>query len=197
MKRVAVVGAGDSGKTAIEALMGQGPSTGRSVAALDHPERVDWYGVPETCMFKGRWLESSRSRYAGIARNLPVGKGNIDRNNPPRLKPTTERAGQVVDSYDGVLINGRRYDHVIWCTGSDDGVDEASYPAVNVDNRTVAAMPQYRVYRVGPAANIAMDNYETAALPANLPENQVALFRYAERTATFAANIERFEKEGV
>jgi hypothetical protein len=192
--RVAVVGAGDSGKTAIEALIGQGPQMGMSSAALDHLERIDWYGVASSCSTGPRWQESARSRYAGIARYLPSGSNGRDRNNPPRIRPTEQRVDQVATSYDGVRLNGKPYDHVIWCTGWNAApLAGSGNNCVYADQRPIAGLVGSRQYAIGPAAQLPMDAFEQNALPANLPENAVALFRYAERTATFAANVERYE----
>jgi len=198
MKKVAVVGAGDSGKTAIEALTGQGPTAGMSVAALDYPEAIDWYGVPESCATRDTWAESSRPRYKGIARNLPSSSRSRDRNAPPRIRPK-DRAKRVSGAYDGVLVNGKRYDHVIWCAGYGEGDGEADplidqivtdATAVVAESREVARTTRYRnVFRIGPAAKLALDPYEVDALPA-VPENVSALFRYADRSATFAATVD-------
>jgi hypothetical protein len=70
MKNVAVIGAGDSGRTVIEALCGQGPTSRWSVASLDWPDRIDWFGVPEDSLTRQGYEECNRSRYKGIGRLL-------------------------------------------------------------------------------------------------------------------------------
>lgn len=191
MNSVAVVGAGDSGKTAVEALIGQAPITGMSVAALDFPERIDWYGVPADARTAGGWEGCNRSRYKGIARAFSKG-GNIS-----RVTPRSAKARVVNGGYDGVIVNGRMYDHVIWCSGYSDETGGSLRRNPNdlldyqmVDARAVArGLDGRETFEIGPAAGLPFDELEADALPAAVPENTVALFRYADRTATFASTM--------
>lgn len=128
MDRVAVVGSGDSGKTVIEALTGQGPArSGYSMASLDYPKDIVWFGVgkdEDTCR---SWARENRSRYAGIGRNLPRERAqSIDEDGDPlgprfysasRVIPVAERIQDISAGWDEVMVNGRPFDTVIICTG--------------------------------------------------------------------------------
>jgi hypothetical protein len=94
---------------------------------------------------------------------------------------------------DGVMINGRMYDYVIWCVGYRNGSESlANLAPYTVSDRQVArkALDGIETYAIGPAAQLEMGSYETEALPSAVPENTVALFRYADRTATLANELE-------
>lgn len=189
--RVAVVGSGDSGKTAIEALLGQGPQMGMTVMGLDALPPIDWYGVNPQALTRDGWTNCVRSRYRDIARALPRG-GVADRDAPPRVRPLTDRVETVQGSYDGLLVNGRKYDHVIWCAGHDEPDYAGDY--VQVGGRFVG-LKLYDDdevcdrYAIGPAAKIPLDVREVATLPSDVPENVVAMFRYADRTAQMATYL--------
>jgi|GEM_PF-2796493 len=200
MERVAVVGSGDSGKTVIEALIGQGPNTAGSIASLDYVENIDWYGMNESSLYRGGWENCNRSRYKGIGRALPRDSVVNGDNRGARIRPYSERAGQINGGFDGAYINGRRYDHVVWATGFEKkpGTSPYSaeeYGAVADGERLLGRLirgtqEQPREIIVGPAAEIPVDAYERAAFPADVPENTVAMFRYADRTATLAARLD-------
>lgn len=186
IRRVAVIGCGDSGKTVIEALIGQGPKSGFSVASLDYVEKIDWYGVPESCLGQDLWKENNRSRYQGIAREIGkrIGKGRLDggRINPLERKPTNFSVG-----FDGAYVDGARYDLVVWAGGFKprDISDTTEY---KTRGRTVARMGESGVFIVGPAAQLSQEQ-EPMNESGSVPENTVALFRYADRTAAFAMDL--------
>lgn len=185
MGRVAVVGGGDGGKAAIEALTGQGPNTGMSVAGLDWPRRIDWYGVPAEQLTRDGWIGCVRSRYKSIGRVLP--RNSVDESG--RVTPLQETADQVGGGFKMVTVNGRRYDHVVWCTGYDQ--PEQTAPTKVINGREIARESEDGVeFVIGPSARLAMDFYEARAQPVSLPENEVALFRYAERTAALATALD-------
>lgn len=188
--RIAVIGAGDGGRTVIEALVGQGPQMGMSVAALDWPERIDWYGVPTEQTFRSEWRENNRSRYDGIGRVLPRSSGDRQ----ARVFPTFERVDRIQGTYDGVRVNGKPYDTVVDARGYDQNplLEETNgyygdYGMINVEGRSIARKAFDKVAIIGPAAEIPSDSAEISALPSRIPENSVALFRYADRTAKLAS----------
>lgn len=216
MGRVAVIGAGDSGRTTIEALTGQGPARSHySIASLDYPRGIDWFGVEaETC---SDWERVNRSRYKGIGRNLPRRTAtDLDQDGDPvsgstllgpsRVTPFSERANDITLGFDEVMVNGRPYDQVIIATGfqpvkgiraldefdADRGSRQELADVVNVGQMPVARVYNnggLPTYTVGPAAALPMMAGEMRALPPaarNLAENTVAIFRYARKTAAAA-----------
>lgn len=190
VKRVAVVGSGDAGKTVIEALVGQGPRMGWSVTALDYVESIDWYGVPASCLTKEGWEANNRSRYKGIARVLPI-LSAAGQPMPSRVTPLERRAEEVGVGFGGASVDGARYDLVIWATGFDAG-DVADAMEYKIGGRVVARMrPENAMFIVGPAAQIS--EAAEANVPSTVPENTAALFRYADRTATLAMSLPTLE----
>lgn len=188
MKRVAVIGAGDSGKTVIEALAGQGPPL-MSAAALDWPQVIDWYGVPEDRFYREGWERCSRSRYRQIARLLPSEGGS--RRVLSRVTPIQSKASRVTPGFNCVFVNDTPYDYVINCTGYFEGptVDrEGTSVSAIIDGMIVGVKTGQNVYTIGPAANIPVSEEEQVILR-RIAENKTALFRYAPRTAALAAAL--------
>lgn len=189
MSRVAVVGAGDAGRTVIEALVGQGPSSRWSVAGLDFVDRIDWYGVPESCITPNRWTNGNRSRYKGIARVLATvdteDTGRLLK--PNRVMPIVRRAGTTGVGYDGAYVDGALYSLVIWAAGFNP-MDVSGMVDFRAGGRIVAKMStEDGVFIVGPAAQIVDDR--EANVPQTVPENTAAVFRYADRTAALAMHL--------
>lgn len=199
MHRVAVIGRGDSGKTVIEALTGQGPQPGMSTLALDRIDRIDWYG-PGAGATEADWCDENRGRYRRIGRLFRANGGDPRQVNPYGI---AERLGVTPDA---IFINGRPYDHVVVAAGfslgrggpvNGDGYGEKA--PVDIGGRTVAwkLSNGYQpvtdlpgIYQIGPCAAVPTDALEQS-LPAysRQPENVASIFRYAPRTAAFA---ERF-----
>lgn len=188
MKKVAVIGAGDSGKCVIEALCGQGPTQGMSVASLDFPQDIDWYG----CRFEttDEWCEANRGRYARIGRLLGNEGDDYFRID---AKPKARNVSRFGDS---VIVDGVLYDHAIVCVGYEPSPIE--YPegylwqdftvgGVVVGKQLGYLDDKLEIYRVGPAANIPLSNDERV-LPfySRIPENSASWFRYGPRTAAMA-----------
>lgn len=201
MGRVAVVGAGDTGKTVIEALCGQGPSTAWSVASLDYVDKIDWYGVNGDARTREGWEQCNRSRYKDIARLLP--RNQASRFGASRVRALQARAQEIAEGYECVYVNGKAYDMVIVCSGynTDYRYTDAAFVLRGSRNvaRRLSPDPSTSHLVIGPAANLPVDAYEREALgaAADVPENSTALFRYAERTATLAADLEAPEPEFV
>lgn len=181
--RVAVVGGGDGARITVEALIGQGP---RCVApvSMNYAERIDWYGIDdaETC---ATWEAVNRSRYKGIGRALPREVGA-----KARLMAYPGRAEDPVIGFQSVVLERRTYDLVIWAVGFDakrtlpGAGNYAPYP---VNGRPVGRMMDEGVFVVGPAAMLPKD--ETDSDNSVIPENSVAVFRYADRTASLASHL--------
>jgi hypothetical protein len=185
LRRVAVVGAGDSGKTAIEALSGQGPCPGWSPASVDYVERIDWYGLPDDQRSRNQWVACARSRYRGIGGLLPRVQGGDSRVTP------LGSAASLSTGYDMAFVDDRPYDLVVDCRGYTR--EAAPYAQVQTTfraegGRTVGASDQRELYVVGPASGVPFSPQESIALAGN-PESSTALFRYAERTAALAAAL--------
>lgn len=201
MRRVAVIGAGDSGKCAVEALTGQGPSRHMSVASLDYPDQIVWFG--QQSYDRTSFEECNRPRYKRIATLLETPSENRAR----RIQPRPERVDFVEQGYDCVLVNGEPFDFVVNCTGFRTGgtLDNRSSEVVELpelengsaryvpkENRDYGSGP--RIIYVGPAASIPRSPSERAAVPdASFEEARrealVAAYRYAGRTAMLAQSI--------
>lgn len=188
VKRVAVVGAKDAGRTVIEALIGQGPPSRLSVASLDFVESIDWYGVSESCVTKKGWRENNRSRYQGIGRVLPTSTDEYG--NPSedgRVNPIIRKADVAGIGFDGAYIDGARYDLVVWATGFTPQLDVSDWYVYKAGRREVARMAESSVFVIGPASQIK--DTKEANVPDTVPENAAAVFRYADRTAALAKHL--------
>lgn len=187
IKRVAVVGGGDSARVAAESLLGVGPTGHMSVPALDWVEQVDLYGnnLPTTC---DAWRASERGRYQALGSFLrPLDNG------VSRLRVFAQ-AGSVAEGLGGAYVNSRFYDLVITATGwirrplagleRSRDFDEAygSAPSMALQYEGEEA------FAIGPAADLPFDIFEGLADYSNNAANRVALFRLGSRTASFAAN---------
>jgi len=188
MRSVAVVGAGDSGRTVIEALIGQGPPRTDTVASLDWVERIDWFGVDPESHDREGWERCNRSRYKGIGRAMP--RPARPEQADGRIRPIARRARFVSTSYNGAYVDGVRYDKVIWCAGYSQGsaeqADRINGNPVVVGGREVARENNRNVFAIGPCARL---DYTVPPGTQGVPENTVALFRYADLTANFAMSL--------
>lgn len=190
--RVAVIGGGDSGRTAVEALTGYGPNMGASVASLDYVERIDWYGVGVN-MTKEQWLECNRTRYKPLAALFPNRNKTTDN---ARVRGLDRRQTGFLTA-DGIVVNGTVYDTMIGCTsffqtwvemagvegGLAAGVTELK---ANNDKGVILGLANEdrSLVVVGPAAKIPTQT--SAETGPDTPENRVALFRLAPRTGAVA-----------
>lgn len=204
-RNVAVVGANDSGKVAIEYLLGQAGDQALSVASLDTVERINWIGQER--VFKEEYEEANRSRYKGIGRFMPR-EGNSGYYF--RVLPQPGKAILATPEGDGTRLRWRRpggfeqskvFDHVIVCTGFADQMDTLlegltlNEESVESGGKIVGRkLVDEQVYKVGPAAKLAVGDIERRDVPVfeKLPDNSVAVFRYSELTASLARSIGLF-----
>ena len=186
MKRVAVIGSGDSAKCAIEALFGLGPAEHWSIPDLDRIERCDWYGnrLPATCEL---FRKSVRTRYKGIAALLPR-----DEQQQRNRLVLIRQAVVPIPNYDGVMVGDRRYDYAIFCTGYDTATQVTNLNMFDSGVPVARVVPQYRgrCYIVGPAAQIPYSDDESPRPWAVLPENRDAMWRLGPRTAQLAVTVD-------
>jgi hypothetical protein len=119
VKRVAVIGAGDSGNVTVEALLGYGPEIGQAPQELDRVLSVDWYGQEAKTKEQ---FETCRNRYAQLANDFPR------KSNPSadyRISPIPVKAVGLSRAEDGrlrvkdLMGTKRDYDLVIDCSGFD------------------------------------------------------------------------------
>ncbi|MGN9912701.1 hypothetical protein ACTMTJ_34720 [Phytohabitans sp. LJ34] len=184
MRRVAVVGGGDAGKCAVESFLGIAPQPPMAAAALDSVDRIDWYAedLPTTCE---RWQQTIRGRYQGIGRYLK----------PGRLLTVVNRRAFPIALPGAVLIDGRSYDLVVLCTGNREttmpGLDQGAFDDYETADENVVASQHYSLpaFRVGPHARLPFTDQEAATGIAAIPENAVAMFRTATKTAALAATL--------
>lgn len=199
VKRLAVIGANDSGKVVIEHALGQGPSAPGS-ANLDFVRQIDWYG--QTSQYQETYEECERSRYVGIGRYMPRIR---DDEHFVRVFPIDARATGISTNEKGPRIRyiagGYRtsapYDMVIVCTGFRSSIDDLFKPLIPryvpltepvfVEGEMVARKyTGLNVYKVGPAADIPVADGENLG---GVPENSAAAFRYVEKTAKLARSL--------
>jgi hypothetical protein len=185
LKRVAVIGGGDAGKCAVEAIFGLGPARHWSIADLDPTPNVDWYcQLPKTCE---EWRLKARSRYRGIGALLPRSYGIND-----RAKLTIRRGSKatVGSTYDGATVQGRRYDMVVFCAGYERrGLFADAFP-IEIGGQNVALRsPNAPIFCAGPQANLPFTENDEVTPYALVPENRDAMWRLGPYTATFAASF--------
>lgn len=186
MNRVAVIGAGDSGKTVVEALLGIGPSSGMSVAALDFPQQIDWYGCPVTN--NEDWCARTQGRYARIGKAL----GN-------RITVRPKAVFYPTPGYESVQMGPRSYDWVVSCIGSTpsstgrltqsfDFADENLGTGRRMARTGTLDDSPVRLHLIGPASGLEFTERDTQAVPelTRVAGNRVSMFRYAPLTAAFA-----------
>jgi hypothetical protein len=188
LRRIAVVGGGDSGQCAVESLLGIAPAPAMASAALDHVERIDWYSqtLPDTCK---QWRKQVRGRYQAIGRYL-----RPDRFGARRLS-VLDRQARPVALPDTAIVDGRTYDLVILCTGNReveiDGLAERSFATYTTPDGIAVARKHVdrSAFRVGPHARLVFTGYEFSNGIADIPANVVSLFRTAPKTAALAASL--------
>jgi hypothetical protein len=188
IRKMAIIGGGDSGKCAAEAAVGIGPSAHMSIRGLDQVERVDWYSndLPTT---KVDWRISERGRYQRLSSYLPDGNALFH-----DITVLNER-GSVAEFPDGVLVNSRNYDLVVMATGNtvpelSPGLIGSGAYVGGSDLRLARDWSEgSQYYIVGPAANIGFTASERDSGTADIAANKVALFRLAPKTAAFAASL--------
>ncbi|MEU1811043.1 hypothetical protein [Micromonospora aurantiaca (nom. illeg.)] len=188
LRRVAVVGGGDSAKCAVESLLGLAPQPFMAAAALDQVERIDWYAedLPTTCE---QWQTDIRGRYQAAGRYL-----RPDRRGVQRLTVLSCRARPIALS-DAGLIDGRTYDLVIACTGNRetpiDGLNLTSFDEYRTADNNAVARTHYTLpaFRVGPHAKLPFTTTEREDGVADIAPNAVSMFRTAHKTAALAATL--------
>src|SRR2546430_1094888 len=188
VRRVAVVGGGDSGKCTVESLLGIAPQPFMAAAALDRVERIDWYSeqLPATCE---SWQERIRGRYQAIGRYL-----RRDRFGVQRLTVVDRRARPVALPGTG-LVDGRTYDLVVLCTGNREtdigGLDFGSFDEYAIPDAKVVARQHYNLpaFRVGPHARLPFTAQEREDGIADIAANAVSMFRTATKTSALAATL--------
>lgn len=205
IQRAAVIGTGDSARCAVESLLGLSPQPFMAAAELDTVSRIDWYGEgigPDFDTF----CRSERGRYRPIARFLkPDAYGN------KRLNVFSTRAFPMPLAGGKALVNGRSYDIVITCTGNEEIIiaglgDTSDYETYAPDVKGGSRFrdrqdPIARRYygersesqgrfRIGPHAQLDFTSKEIDAGIGRIPNNRVAMFRLATKTATLASTLE-------
>jgi hypothetical protein len=188
LRRVAVVGGGDSGKCVVESLLGIAPPPAMAAAALDHVDRVDWYceTLPDTC---DQWQSQVRGRYQAIGRYLRPDRFGV------RRLTVIDRQARPVPLPAAALIEGRTYDLVILCTDNReveiDGLAARSFSLYTTpdDNPVARKHVTKPVFRIGPHAQLSFTGSDYANGIADIGANAVSIFRTATKTAALAATL--------
>lgn len=171
MKRIAIIGGGDSGTCAAEELL---MPRAMSPSGLDFPQ-VDWYapGKPQTPQ---EWVSRVTRRYLDLAPHIG-----------DRLRVINARA-EVARAGDLLVAGAGLYDHVVICTGFE---TPRSVPDLFAPSG-IALARKYgnrRDFTVGPAAQLPYNATEEAQEWASEPNKQ-SVFRLAPRTAALAATLQ-------
>lgn len=213
MRRIAVLGAGDSAFCTVEAAMGSGPDGSRIVTALDYVESVDLYGpgLPRDC---DSWRKTQRGRYQDIAGYLPTpvrdvrptdtfdNRGNrvyaaTSSGKPARVNVFDRRAA-CTPTTGAVIVGTNTYDMAVLATGNTlkdiPGAPSRMSqfrPADSDDAEPIATRDRYdtEYYRVGPAAELPFSSAEERTGIAVIAANRVAMFRLTPRTAALATTL--------
>ncbi|MGK5680187.1 hypothetical protein [Actinoplanes sp. URMC 104] len=189
LRRVAVVGGGDSGKCAVESLLGIAPEPLMAAAALDRVDRIDWYAqqLPTSC--EG-WQRNIRGRYQAIGRHLREDRFGL------RRLTVLQRRARVVDLPGMALIDGRGYDLAVLCTGTTEpsiqglgGVSSTDPYAVAGAGVVARKYFDRLAFRVGPHARLPFSQQEIDEGVAEQPGNAAAMFRLGSKTAALAATL--------
>jgi len=188
LRRVAVIGGGDSAKCAVESLLGIAPQPFMAAAALDRLERVDWYSdaLPTTC---DGWQQQIRGRYQAIGRYLRPDRFGV------RRLAVVERRATPITLPNLALVDGRTYDLVVVCTGNRetdiDGLNVEAFDEYPIGDRNVVASRHFDLpaFRVGPHARLPYTAQERADGVADIAANAVSIWRTASKTAALAATL--------
>ncbi|GAA1673557.1 hypothetical protein GCM10009765_23630 [Fodinicola feengrottensis] len=186
LRRVGIVGGGDSGKCVAESLLGIAPQPSMAAAALDSVDRIDWYSndLPRNCAI---WKDEIRGRYQAIGSYL-----RPDRFGAQRLNVINRRATPVALPGAG-LIDGRTYDLIVVCTGNTEsdvqGLRSTDFYEYTTSDGQAVAQRHFEipVFRVGPHAKLPFTRQEREDGISNIAANAASMFRTATKTATLAA----------
>lgn len=193
IKRAAVVGAKESGNVTVEFLLGLGPKAGNSVINLDYVDHIDWFG--QNCLTAEEFERCNRRRYGAIAGEIPR-----------RILPIPGRVCESKPNGGGIRLFARTpsgefrspiepYDIVIFATGFEQTDPKIEFGEPEPfrtrasEPFTATKYPGREIYRIGPCANLPLSNAEASATK-GLPDNSAAVWRWAEKTARFARNIQ-------
>ena len=135
LEKVIVVGKGDSGKVAVEALLGYSPAGGKTVHTLDRVKEVVWLG--QSSQTREQFLTCERPRYHLLATEFP---GDGDTPRASRITPIASRAARFVVEGDKAVIftpDGTRYDAdlVVDCTGFERGGTKRPEPLARLEQK--------------------------------------------------------------
>lgn len=188
-KRVAIIGGGDGGKCAAEAMLGIGPARSMSVKGLDQVSRIGWYArsLPrstETWRANDVYdpADRVRTRYMRLGSYLP---SDTDPSVSHDLTIFNE-SGSVVKAGGQVLVNGRAYDHAVLCTGYQPSTltDGFRNDYVTTGTLRIARQTAFAQYKAGVAADIPFQSIERGY--SAIDANTVAMFRNGPRIAALA-----------
>lgn len=187
VKRVAVIGAGNTGDVVVELLTGQGPNAGWP-GSLDYVERIDWFGA-KSCFNAEDWYDDARPRYLKIGSML--GK-RVFRS---QRRVVSVKNQCVTASYDSNRMTTGPYDLIINCTGFKQNLsflDVFDPPSEYVYADELAPVARKiageEIYFIGPAAQLpkVAEEFKQIDTDLNEAENLVAIWRYGKKTAAFA-----------
>jgi hypothetical protein len=194
VKNVAVLGAGDSGKVAVEALLGLGPvSYPSSAIYINH---IDWYG--QDSIDYDDFIQNNRVRYHQIAQSFPRYTQGGERECYSRItslpwKKTEVCGDRVIYTTTGEprRVVGGKYDLIIDCTGFDpfkisDYWSGPTQLVAGASGKPIARKAVgEEIYFVGPCAQLPASVKETVGIP----ENTIAAWRYTAKTAELARMV--------
>ncbi len=191
MSRMAVMGDGDGAVCVLESLLGIGPSTGMSMPELDFLEHMDIY-APRKPSNRYDWKRDVRNRYSRVGSYLYRERSD---NDLERVRLYNQR-GKMLPTLNGVVVNGRNYDHSVHAIGwrSHDNIFSGyeGSPRLFPDEDTAVAR-RYgtgdRFFTIGPRAGLPWTGGEVSRGVAELAEQLVSIWRLAPKTAALAATL--------
>ena len=163
----------------------------RRLGSLDDPG-LERGGAPLTHQ---AWRNTQRGRYQKIGSYLPR---TDDDQRRTRLRIIRQR-DYVISSFEGVMVNDKTYDHVILCTGNtredvtrredvtgrEDVTRRAMLEPEAIGQGAALArkVPNFEVYRVGPAVGVSFSLAEAEEAYARDAATAVSVLRAVTRTA--------------
>lgn len=192
IKRVAVIGGGNSGACAAECFLGLAPAPHMSMIGMDYVSRVDWYTNGDANATCEGVRASERGRYVKLGQFM---EGNVS-NSSVRLKVFPYEA-YAARAGDMVTVADRTYDLAVVCTGNklvSLGVSDNDYISLvrpgSGNGPVIAKKMRDNWYKIGPAASIDFSASERAAeVVGNNEANKVAMFRLTPKTAALATML--------
>lgn len=193
-KRIAVIGAGDTGRVVNEMLAWLGPpgAYGSSIVQLGGPREIFWYGTN----FSNRqeYCDANRSRYRPLASFIREGFGD-----PNLILPIEDKAEEIVSANGrvGVRTGGTTnfFDYVIDCTPltpnlpaflqaefDNSTIINGALEELGISDAQIGRLSVNGLWFAAAAARLSLTDEERATFADGLKENTLAYWANTPRT---------------